>query len=366
MSFLLKKWAQLSQKQKNLIHFAGRVISIIVAGINLIGLVTIWFPAAIQRALFFPRSLPIDYRDYYQALQNLQSGAPLYAGGGLAGGYLYPPPFLVFIYPLGQFDEATFMRVLLCLLFVAFFVYAWCLARIACTRPRWHHVMLACFVLTLWPGQIQAMSNGNFQPVLTALWGLAYACRASQVRAIALSLSAIVKIHTVLPLAVAFFDEGQSAGWRSALRKIGVPSFLTFLFLIMAGGWLCGWGSYAEWMNTVPARISGGTFYFWNVSPSVGVLRLLRALGWWHYPGGALTAGPRLFLLLCSVGGPLLVWWLMRRRSPELRQTCVGSAVVLLAPLCWTYYLPILLVPLAFCLRETCDNFQKNRLDSVG
>ncbi len=160
MSLLLKKWLQLSQKQRNLIHFAGRAIFIAIAGINLMGLVAIWFPAAIHRALHFPRALPIDYRDYYKALQHLQSGAPLYyAPDDLGGGYLYPPPFLAVLYPLGQFDESTFVRLLFSLLSCRVF----CLCLVFGTPRLPAHKMASCVAGLFCFNPVSGADTGDVQ-----------------------------------------------------------------------------------------------------------------------------------------------------------------------------------------------------------
>ena len=302
-----------------------------------------------------PADFQCDYQVYFEALRQLHAGQALYAPWPGYGPHLkpmpynYPPPFIAFLYPLGNLSETDFSRLWHILMVVAFWLYAWCLARLACRKVGWDAVLISGLLLALCPGMVHAMSLGNVQPVLTALWGVAFAFNA---RAVALAITAVVKIHPILPLGVVFLDRARHDGWRAALRKIAAPSAAIFIGALILGLIVCGPEAYLRWARNVPPVLSQGTFEGANASLSIGVLRLLRACGIWHYETGPLPTGPRLFLTASTLIGPLTTWWLARRWPDDLRQSCVGAATVLFAPLCWIDYLPIFLVPLCIWRRE--------------
>ena len=338
------------ERRINLLRFSYRVfrcILILLAFACLVGFLFFRLPPYLQNVS--PKS---DYYIYYAALQELYAGNDFYSlSNQNVKGYYYLPPFLVLIYPLGLLDELSYVRAWYFLMFISHWVYAWCLMRISCQRMCWSNMLIAGFLLAIFPGQLDGFLLGNFQLVLNALWGIAFAFN---VRPSALMLIAIVKFHAILPLCVTFFDEFTRNGSKSALRKVGFPAGLTLSVALFLGLIVCGAESYLQWLRYVPQSISQqATLFHYNASLSIEVLRLLRALGWWHYDAGPLTGGPRLFVSVVGLCGPLVVWWWARRLSSDLRQACVGTAVVLLAPLCWTFYLPIFLVPLALWWRET-------------
>jgi hypothetical protein len=307
--------------------------------------------------------VPADYQVYYVALQQLHAGTPLYDPWSNYGPHLkpmpynYPPPFIAFLYPLGWLSESAFARLWYALLVLAFWIYAWCLTRLSGGRETLSTVLIAGLFLAFCPGMMHTMSLGNVQQMLTALWGIAFAF---PFRGWALSAAATIKIHPLWPLSVAFIDCARQKGRAAAWREVARPALLFFSIAFLLGLLVCGPQAYARWLQNVPPVLSQGTFEVGNLSLPMACLRLLRALGWWNYQAGPLASGPRLFLTGCTLLGPLCAWWIARRWPADLKQSFVGVAVVLFAPLCWIDYVPLFLVPLMIWRREMAAGRLKN------
>ncbi len=344
-----------ARQKRNALFYKGLLF---LALFHLFVQLSMWLPLHWR-----PSKIQCDYQVYYIALQQLHAGAALYAPWPDYGPHLkpmpynYPPPFIALLYPLGWLSELSFARFWYSLIVISFWIYAWCLARLVCPRATWDKILISGLFLTLCPGMIHVMSLGNVQPMLTALWGVAFAF---PMRTLALATAASVKIHPIWPLTVSFFDGVKQVGWPRALKEIAFPALLFFAAAFLLGALVCGPQSYVRWLQNVPPVLSQGTFETANLSLPMGVLRLLRAVGYWHYEAGPLPVGPRLFLTSSTLCGPLFSWWLARRWSRDLRQAFVGSAVVLFAPLCWIDYAAIFLVPLCLWLRLRQD---EKRLD---
>jgi hypothetical protein len=332
-------------------------------------LVLSFFHVIVQLVVFLPEHLRFtditrDHHVYYVALRQLHQGQefykswPDYGPHLIPNAYFYPPPFLAALYPLGWLSEAAFSRLWYGIMLLSFWLYAWCLARLVSRRVSWDKILIAGLCLALCPGMMGGgMSMGNVQVVLTTLWGAAFAFN---MRAVGLAVSAVIKIHPALPLGAALLDCARNQGWPVALRTIAVPALAVIIGAFILGLLICGPDAYTQWAREVPPVLSQGTFYHDNYSLSMGVLRLLRYWGIWHYNIGPLPSGPRFFLTTCTLAGPLLTWWVARRWPDDLRQACIGAATVLFAPLCWSCYFPILLVPLCIWCRELrSGNFRK-------
>jgi hypothetical protein len=103
-----------------------------------------------------------------------------------------------------------------------------------------------------------------------------------------------------------------------------------------------------DWLAYIPGDMGQGTFRLTNVSLSFGVLRIAYGLGWWDYqPGPILEAWPRLWLAFAQVAAPLAAGLLTYRWDRRLHLSTVMMAALLFNPLCWNYYLAVVLVPAA-------------------
>ncbi len=284
-----------------------------------------------------------DVAVYYDALQRFSRGARVYQpwpGYGVQMTpfrFFYAPPFLLFLRPFAGLDFLTFARVWSCLLLVPFWVYAFCLSRLA--TGRWDAKVALVFGLAIEFGRGYAsISLGQAEPWMWMLFGLALTTRT---RAGWLALATLVKIHPLWSLCLAL---GQSKGaWKSAL--------LFALPVLAASLWLVGTRNWAMWWPATQPVASQGTFNSDNWSLSFFALRLLHWIGLLK-ASGTLPAWAKAWLSVCAVGGPLGVMWAARRQSPNLRLALVACAGVLCAPLCWTLYFPLFLLPLAVWLGE--------------
>jgi hypothetical protein len=232
--------------------------------------------------------------------------------------------------PLGALPFVTFARVWLILTLVAFWLFAWGLARLS-GEGSLSRTLICGVIVGVFPGTYLAVALGQIDPILWALfaWGLV-----GMSRPILWGLAAIIKPFYIWPLLAA---ERQ---WRAL-----IPAGIVAVALILLGGFVCGWESYIIWVRDILPTLTQGNFKTGNVSLSFAVIRLARFLGW-NYLGGPLPTLAHLWLTVASVGAPLLTWRFLRRFSPQIKCAGIIVASVLFAPICWTCYLPLAL-PLA-------------------
>lgn len=291
-----------------------------------------------------------DLRDtpiYYDVARRVLDGQPIYQpwpGYGpdqFLNRYFYPPPFAAFIAPLGHLSPQAFSNLWYLLLLVAFWIYAWCLARLACRRVSVFNVLAARLILWLFPFGRLALTYGNAEPFVWAFFGLALASGAKR-RGIALSAAALIKIHPILTLLIA---------WRREGKAVALPAALTLFTGFFLSALVFGIGAYRDWWTAVPSVVGQGSFNHANFSLSFAGLRLARELGW-QYHGGPLPATARLYLTAMGFVGPGVAVYLSRKCEPKLQYAFVANAAILFAPLCWHMYLPLLLTPAAILFKE--------------
>jgi hypothetical protein len=246
--------------------------------------------------------------------------------------FLYPPPFAALLAPLGMIPQYAAVRVLKALTFLAFWLFAAALCRLAIGRPTWRGTLGAALVATLTPGAYFNLVSGQVDPFLWLLLALALLTPLSGVL---LSASCLVKPFAAWPLALAV--------WRQP-RRVLPQAMVTLSIGVLLGGLVCGWEAYTQWLHYTPQRMYGVIFVPQNLSLSLLPLRLL---GWQELPSWG-----RLFLMGMYFLGPASVAWLARRRPLDLQLAWVAAAAILFAPFSRLYYLPLLLVPLALEVRE--------------
>ena len=284
-----------------------------------------------------------DVAVYYDALQRMMRGVNVYQPWPSYGvqmtpfRFFYSPTFLLLLRPFAGLDFLTFARVWSCLLLVPFWVYAFSLSRL--TTGKWDVKVALVFGLAIeFLRGYASISLGQFEPWMWMLFGLALTVGG---RAGWLALATLVKIHPLWSLGLALTQDKRA--WKSAL--------LFALPVLAASWWLVGTRNWAMWWPATSPVASQGTFNADNWSLSFFGLRVLNWLGLLK-ASGALPAGAKLWLSLCAVCGPLGVMWWARRGSNELRLALVACAGVLCAPICWTLYFPLFLLPLAVWLGE--------------
>ena len=286
---------------------------------------------------------------YHRAANDVLAGRPLYTPRPDYGPdskpfeYLYPPPFAAAIAPLGHLDWLPFARGWTAALVAACGFYAFCLMRLSGRRDAWSWA-IALAGLTLFPGADRAVSLGQIDPLLWCVMGASVelANARGTLSGALLGLASLIKIYSFWPLLALNKTERPSL-WRGALL-VGVVG-------LVLGAVVCGPNSYLMWARTVLPEASQGTFNSDNYSLSMAGLRAARFLGW-NYAGGPLTGLPKLWLSGFAIAGPLLAIWATRRFDVRWRLALVGCAAAWCAPLCWSTYLPLALVPLALGIRE--------------
>jgi hypothetical protein len=290
-----------------------------------------------------------DWPIYHRAAQDAASGrspyraVPNYSPEIVPSTFLYPPPFAAMLAPLGNLSSTLFARLWFPLLLASFWTYAWCLARLSHGTPTWQAVLGWGALVQLMPGQVTMMSFGNAQPVINALWGLGLLGTAGGWRrGASLSLATLLKLQPLWALLIAF----------SAEKKSRLPAVVVGVLGVALGALVCGAHSYVDWWRTAMPQVNQGTFGPTNYSLSFAVLRALEVLGAWQYPGGPLAAGPRAFLSACAMAAPLAALGLSRGASVQMRCAFVGSAAIVFSPLCWDWYLPLLLPVLILWWRD--------------
>jgi hypothetical protein len=319
-------------------------------------LLSLWLPQNWNRTDDL-RDTPI----YYDALRRVLEGLPLYQpwpGYGpdqFLDRYFYPPPFAAFFAPLGQLSPQVFSNLWYLLLLAAFWIYAWCLARLACRRVSAFKVLAAGLLLWLFPFGRLALTYGNAEPFVWALFGLALTSNAKG-RGIALSIAALIKIHPLLTLLVA---------WRREGKAVALPAAITLAAGFLLSVLVFGIGAYRGWWAAVPPVVGQGSFNHANFSLSFAGLRLARELGW-QYHGGPLPAAARLYLTVMGFAGPGVAVYLSRKWRPKLQYAFVANAAILFAPLCWHMYLPLLLTPAAIYFKEWSARRDASPLASPG
>ena len=308
------------------------------------------FHFAMQLIVVMPRNLAVtDHEEniqiYYSAAQHASVGEPLYfrqpVGTPIVnGGYLYCPFFAAVLIPIATIlSFKTFVQIWYLIMFAAFWVFAWCLARLYFDdKIDIRKVLIWGLILDLFPGGYEAFSVGQIEPLLWALFGLGLV---SIARPTLWTLCTFVKPFYMWPLFAEIVDAARSKGIKVLFRSL-IPAIIIAIALVFCGGIICGWDSYLIWVRDVLPTLSQGSFNSGNVSISMAILRAARFMGW-QYSGGPLPALAHLWLTATAILAPMLTWFLLRRHSTQIKSAALVAAAILFAPVCWTYYLPLLL-----------------------
>ncbi len=292
-----------------------------------------------------------DLIAYYLTIECIHNNEPLYLNLLDKGPhkptipvYHYPPVLSNILAMMPTMSFVTFARLWTLLLYVAFWVYATCLAKIATGRMTVSATLVAGLGLTLFPGTHVALSLGQIDPFLWALFGIALTVPA--VKGAGLMAVTLIKPWAMWPLLWSLRDS-----WRVIIGASIVAAGSLVLGLFVRGPDLF----YAEWMTwfrDVLPSLGQGSWSSGNWSISFGVLMVLKLLGLWDYSGGLLPLWARLWLLFCGVVIPILAGFLLRRKHMMLQLSVIGCSAVVFAPICWITYLPILLTLVSLLVRQ--------------
>lgn len=318
-----------------------RMVFLVTAALHLAIQLGVWLPNVWKR-----RDIQRDMTVYYQAAQRAERHRPLYkplrsnAPDVNRGAYIYPPQFAVVVSPVARLPYLTYAHLCYVLELAAFWSFAYALVQLAGARRNAANVLLWGGLLGITPGTYDAMTLGQVDPLLWALFGFALCTRH---RGVLLGISAQIKPFALLVVAIAAWRERGRVLWPAAI----VIALGTLLGLAVYGP--MSFVRWAQWGLPVPTQ---GSFEANNISLTYLGLRLARALGWWSYSGGELPAAARLYLAASGCLGAAGAVFLTRRQSPAMQYAVTLVAGVLCAPLCWITYLPLALVPFAICVRE--------------
>jgi hypothetical protein len=332
------------------VHEGGivRPAFLAIAAIHVAGQIIVWLPYLWANA----DVLALDARQLHMAAERVREGAVLYWPWPDFGPhyntaeYPYPPeriPYppvlpalLSFLPPMSfhAFARGTHLALLAC-----FWGYAVCLAKLAAGRISLAAVGICGFVLMIFPGTRSAIEQGNVDPLLWLLLGMALV--SVRARGAAFACASAVKVYGVWPLAFAACRDR-----RRVVVGAGVAAVASGAVMLLAMGPAGAIENVQAWFAHVMPVIGQGTFRPFNVSLSFAVIRLAVWAGWEFTPG-PLPAIARIYLMAVGIAAPLIAGWLTRRSPAPMQYAIVSCAAVLIAPLCWRSYLPILLAPAA-------------------
>lgn len=333
---------------------AAIILCIIAGLIHIAGQLLITVPAILQRT-----DQTRDLIVYYNAAVRLRDGIDVYQPWPEYGiqmtpfRFFYSPPFLLLVRPLAELEFKTFAHVWTLMLLVPFWTYAFCLSRLATGKWDWKATLIFGLLMNMVFRGSASLALGQFEPFMWMLFGLALTTRN---RAGWLALATLIKIHPVWALALTLGQGGKHEWRNSALFAIPV---------LVASFWLVGLHNWAMWWPSAQPVASQGTFNADNWSLSFFGLRLLNWAGWLQ-ASGTLPAWAKSYLSVCAVVGPLSVMWLTRKYSPDMRVALVACAGVIFAPLCWTLYFPLFLLPIAVWIGERKQNVSAQALQTVN
>jgi hypothetical protein len=333
-----------------------RSVFLVMAALTIAGQVFVWLPYLWMNADL----LALDARQLHLAAERVREGGVLYWPWPDFGphyntvAYPYPPeripyppvlPALLSFLPPMSFQ--AFTRGAHLVLLVCFWGYAVCLAKLATGRLSLAAVGICGFVLMIFPGTRSAIEQGNVDPLLWLLLGLALV--SVRARGSSFALAAAVKVYGVWPLAFAARRDG-----RRIVAGAAIAAVASGAVMLLAMGPEGALENVRAWFAHILPVIGQGTFRPFNVSFSFAVIRLAVWAGWEFTPG-PLPAVARIYLMSVGIAAPLIAGWLTRRSAAPMQYAVVSCAAVLFAPLCWRSYLPILLAPAALMWRRRMD-----------
>jgi hypothetical protein len=311
-----------------------------------------------------------DFLPIYLHAERIRASEPLYWAWPDYGPHVltaaqpeYPaermpyPPFLSaalsYVSGVGLGPTAVLWHTLV---FSSVFVYGWCLARLA-GRSDMIAVGFSVAVVLSMPHTFAALSYGNVEPILWAMFGLALL--SPKARGAGFSAITMIKLYGAWPLLFALHREFRRIV-TSASIMIAVGAGLAALALgsigVMEG--------FKDWVRYMLPVVGQGTFHPSNVSISFATVRVSLLLGLWEYTPGPLPIPARVYLSVVAIAVPVTVGWWARRLQPPMQYSLVTCAAVLFSPLCWATYLPLLLAPAAIGLRTRFEGVARSD-DSV-
>jgi hypothetical protein len=310
----------------------------------------------LQIGYILPKNLERNdlYRDvlaYYLVKERIEHRQPVYENMPQPGPhdraypfYLYPPVFASVISTLPPMSFVTFARFWTILLYVAFWVYAASLEKLARGRLTFFGTMVAGLLLFMFPGTHRALELGQVDPLLWAFFGLALAIPI--LRGFFTAAVALVKPWGTWPLLFSLRE-----GWR-----VWVGGGLFLVSGVLIGSFVLGVSGFVVacriWLTEILPSLAQGAWSPDNHSLSFAFLRAMRTLWGWDYSGGMLPVWARVWLLGAEVAAPITAGWILRKKAVNVQLAGIVCAAILASPICWTTYCPVLLTLVAALINE--------------
>ena len=261
--------------------------------------------------------------------------------------YNYPPPLAAALRPLARLGYRRFAVVWQLVLAIGFWVFAAACGRIWSGTWALRPALMAGALVFFVPGVIHSWNMANADVLVWAVVAWALATHGSE-RGAALASGTALK---VLPVWGLLWALRERRVWRGALAATLVALAVMLLGLGVSGAWR----ESVTWLTRVAPSLSQGEFWKANTSWSFaghsipdlspGNLSLsFLPVQLFANPDTPLPGFVRAWLLFASIGGPLLVGFLLRKKSYQI--AAVIAASVVLSPICRLNYVP-LLVPCA-------------------
>jgi hypothetical protein len=302
-----------------------------------------------------------DLIAYYLVIERIHNNEPIYINLSEKGPhkpthafYLYPPILSSMLAMMPAMSFVTFAQVWTLLLYVAFWIYAMCLAKIAAGHVTFTGALVAGLALTFFPGTHTALSYGQVDPFLWALFGIALTVPA--IKGAGLMAVTLVKPWGIWPLFWSLRD-----GWRVITSAL-IFAVGSIVLGVLVRGTDVFYAEWLTWFRDVLPLLGQGSWSAGNWSISFGVLRVIKGLGLWDYSGGLLPLWARLWLLFCGITVPILTGFFLRSKHIILQISVVGCSAVVFAPICWITYLPVLLTVLSLLVGRKMSSINKTVL----
>lgn len=309
-----------------------------------------------------------DVYCYYLAAERVRDDVSMYEPHPSPGPfvmdacyYLYPPFFGSALSLGPQTSFATFARLWLLVVVLAYWTFAASLGRIVVGRTTLRGTLVAGAALLFVPGVIIALNLGQAEILVWAMVGVALAYPG--LRGMGLMAAALTKVNGIWPLAVAVWRERSFA-----LLGAGIVATVAIVVAVVTLGPRGFAQESIDWFTFVVPALSQGKFQpgnlaaglhlpFWpagltsptllldNLSLSFAPLLLAHSVGGWTPDPGNLHIGLRLYLSALTIAGPVAAGWVFRRQPIDLHCALVLSAAFLFAPILRPTSLPLVLLP---------------------
>ncbi len=318
------------------------------AGITmLLGHLLVWYPLQVTRTDYAGFGLDIEL--FHRAAIKVAHHQPIYGETRASvsqphGAFFYPPTFAVMIRPAAALSIATVAKIWYAAILVAYWMFAWALARIAFPyRCHADHVLAIGTFLQLIPHLYLSMGSGNVDLVVWALVAWAISARRVAVAVALLLLASWIKVYPIFGIPILLLrhagadsDRDQSRPFRAA---IGV--FVAGLLGTVAVIAMSGYGP--EWIRVGIPSVSAGCLYRDNFSLTTLAIRPFvdsSAPTLPHWAQRFLSIAP-----LVGIAGVAIAT--TRRLGARPHAAVVVTAALWLSPICWIHQIGFASIVLA-------------------